>query len=72
MERGQRTDRLRVMFLRGEAIAVIAGAHQRTKCLPFRNEGQEGGGRRRTLVTSLPAARMRAIAGAVASTATAM
>jgi len=38
----------------------------------FANQGQEGGGRRRTLVTSLPAARMRAIAGAVASTATAM
>ena len=36
----------------------------------FVNQGQEGS--RRTLVTSLPAARMRAIAGAVASKATAM
>jgi hypothetical protein len=36
------------------------------------DESQEGAGRRRTLVTSLPAARMRAIAAAVPSKATAM
>ena len=51
---------------------VLTADYQPAYAFLNRLRFQDRGGRRRTLVTSLPVARMRAIAAAVASTATAM